>query len=304
MRNYLTDQLDEDLVNAARAVPGPARRDDDGPPAGRGPASAAQPGPAARSTRSSGRSAAARCSADGPGDERRCRARRSTVLDGVPADGRVHAVDLPALGSYRVTRRGPLASGRHRRRPVVIGLPTSDVDDTLRHLVWLGGAARLLGVLAAAGARSYVVRRQLRPLREVAADRAHGRRAAAGLRRDRPRRAGARAPDRRAHRGRPGGRRAQHAARARRVVAGGAAPQRAAGAPVRRRRLARAAHAAGHDRGLHRAGPAPAGRRRDHPDRARQGRGGVRPDDHAGRGPAAAGPAGLRAAAAARARST
>ena len=52
---------------------------------------------------------------------------------------------------------------------MVTGLPTSDVDDTIDGLVRWEALLTLLGILAAAGAGTFVVRRQLRPLREVAA---------------------------------------------------------------------------------------------------------------------------------------
>ena len=84
------------------------------------------------------------------------------VLRGVPRDGEVHEVDLPGLGDYRV-------QADDDGQWVVTGLPTERVDDAIASLVrWellLGG----LGVLAAAVAGTIVVRRQLRPLREVAA---------------------------------------------------------------------------------------------------------------------------------------
>ena len=91
------------------------------------------------------------------------RRRCSTQLADVPADGEAHSVDLPGLGHYRVMAED-LADGS-----VVSGLPADDVDDTLASLVWLEALLGLLGVLAAAGIGTYVVRRQLRPLREVAA---------------------------------------------------------------------------------------------------------------------------------------
>ena len=108
-----------------------------------------------------------------------------------------------------------------------------------------------------------------------------------------------------AHRGRPGRRRAQPDARPRRRRAGRAAGQRDPGAPVRRRRQPRAAHAAGRDPRLRRAEPARARRRAaGRGARAAPGRVRGRPDDHARRGPAAAGPARRRPAAARASRST
>ncbi|KRA29399.1 MULTISPECIES: sensor histidine kinase [unclassified Nocardioides] len=94
-----------------------------------------------------------------------------TALDGdtleVLEDGAGRAprtIDLPGLGSYRV------ASGRNQLGDkVVVGLPTDDVDEATMSLVRWELVLALLGILAAAFAGSAVVRRQLRPLREVAA---------------------------------------------------------------------------------------------------------------------------------------
>ena len=52
---------------------------------------------------------------------------------------------------------------------VVTGLPTDDVDQLIGNLIWLELLLTLAGVAAAATIGSVVVRRQLRPLREVAA---------------------------------------------------------------------------------------------------------------------------------------
>ena len=72
-------------------------------------------------------------------------------------------VRLPGLGSYRIVCHEG-ANGW-----IVVGLPTDDVNRTLSELVRLEVLATLLGVLAAAGVGTWVVRRQVAPLREVAA---------------------------------------------------------------------------------------------------------------------------------------
>ena len=84
------------------------------------------------------------------------------TLGKVTADQQPHTVDLPALGGYRVMASdlGPIT--------LVTGLPTADVDSTLSSLVGWELLFTLLGVAAAGGAALVVVRRQLRPLREVA----------------------------------------------------------------------------------------------------------------------------------------
>ena len=78
---------------------------------------------------------------------------------------------------------------------------------------------------------------------------------AAVIRQGRPRRAGRPRRHRHPHRGGSGGRRPQRDARPRRRGAQLPPPERAAGAPVRRRRLARAAHAARLHQGVRRAVP-------------------------------------------------
>jgi two-component system OmpR family sensor kinase len=52
---------------------------------------------------------------------------------------------------------------------IVTGLPTDDVETTIGRLVGWEALVALIGVIAAAGAASFLVRRQLTPLREVAA---------------------------------------------------------------------------------------------------------------------------------------
>jgi two-component system OmpR family sensor kinase len=84
-------------------------------------------------------------------------------LDEVPADGHVHGVDLTGLGGYRVVAR-EVSGGK-----VATGLPSSEVDEILSSLIWWEALLGLLGIVAAAGAGTLVVRRQLRPLNEVAA---------------------------------------------------------------------------------------------------------------------------------------
>lgn len=78
--------------------------------------------------------------------------------------GGPRTVDVPGVGRYRVhaARDGDGAT-------IVVGLPTDDVDEATMSLVRWELVLTLLGILAAALAGSAVVRRQLRPLREVAA---------------------------------------------------------------------------------------------------------------------------------------
>lgn len=81
----------------------------------------------------------------------------------VPSDGEVHTVTVADRGSYRVVAEAFPDGTR------VSGLPEDDVSNTLARLVSLEALFALLATVAAAGAALVVVRRQLRPLREVAA---------------------------------------------------------------------------------------------------------------------------------------
>ncbi|MDO9455965.1 cell wall metabolism sensor histidine kinase WalK [Nocardioides sp.] len=85
------------------------------------------------------------------------------VLADVPTDGEVHEVEIDGFGTYRVAAVDTDTFG-----VLVTGLPTDDLDASVRSLVWLELLLGLAAVLVAAAAARTVVRRQLRPLREVA----------------------------------------------------------------------------------------------------------------------------------------
>lgn len=84
-------------------------------------------------------------------------------LADVPADGEVHEVDVDGVGDYRVVAVDGAVD------VVVAGLPTTDTTRAVRELVVDELLIGLLAVVAAGLAATVVVRRQLRPLREVAA---------------------------------------------------------------------------------------------------------------------------------------
>ncbi|MEZ5091923.1 ATP-binding protein [Nocardioides sp.] len=90
------------------------------------------------------------------------------ALDDVPSDQAVHVVDLPDAGEYHVVVRPAQATTGADAR-IVIGLPSSDVTRVLSSLLTRGLALAAAGVLLAGAAGFALVRRQLRPLREVAA---------------------------------------------------------------------------------------------------------------------------------------
>ena len=84
-------------------------------------------------------------------------------LHSVPTDGQPHTISIDGLGRYRVSAVGTSSN------MLVAGLPTKEVDDTISRLVVWELALVLAGTAAAGTAGVFVVRRQLRPLREVAA---------------------------------------------------------------------------------------------------------------------------------------
>ncbi len=100
---------------------------------------------------------------DGPAGTRALSAEDLAVLAALPADGQVHSADLPDAGDYRVI------TGQSRLGTTVTGLPSAEVNHTVVGLLWRGLILAAFGVLVALGVALALVRRQLRPLREMAA---------------------------------------------------------------------------------------------------------------------------------------
>jgi len=95
------------------------------------------------------------------------------VLQQVPVDGRLRSVDIPGVGSYRVVAKTARLfdqnTGQVSQGVLVTGLPLTEVHDTVRNLVVWEVVLTLFGVVVAGAAGFILVRRQLRPLRQVAA---------------------------------------------------------------------------------------------------------------------------------------
>jgi two-component system OmpR family sensor kinase len=158
----LTHQLDDDL-HAAAGIPAGrgGERPAGPPPATPGDASDLQGGPqtlrAIIGDDSRGVVIRGRGESDPLSDE---------VLDAladVPSDRRVHELDLSGLGTYRV-----IAVERTDSTEVT-GLPTDQVGEAITSLIGWEALLIALGALLAAGGGLLLVRRQLRPLTEVAA---------------------------------------------------------------------------------------------------------------------------------------
>lgn len=156
MHDRLNDQVDaqvrEALLSATRTPPGA--------PLGIDPRNQA-PGTVVLVLADDGSSESA-VLGDAPGTRRELDESQVEALEDVPADGRPRAVDLDGLGGYRA------AALDLDRGTLVLGLPTADADDAVASLIGWEAALVLLGVAAAAGVGLVVVRRQLRPLTEVA----------------------------------------------------------------------------------------------------------------------------------------
>jgi two-component system, OmpR family, sensor kinase len=161
MRSYLLNQLDDKVQEGVRPAVLFATRPDGGPGPGM------QDGTVIGAFPPSGQGESAAYVIEGSSNGTFNGAAQpdavTAELDEVPSDGSTRTVTLTGLGSYRVVGTA-VADGK-----VVSGLPTSDVDDAVQNLLELESLLTLVAVVVAAGAALVVVRRQLRPLREVAA---------------------------------------------------------------------------------------------------------------------------------------
>ena len=81
----------------------------------------------------------------------------------LPTDGGIHEVDVPGFGEYRV-----IAVERSFGTELT-GLPSAAVDEPVQNLVAVEAVLVGIGALVATAGGLLLVRRQLRPLREVAA---------------------------------------------------------------------------------------------------------------------------------------
>ncbi len=165
VRSQLLDQIDKKVTESVRRVNGPDL-DGDGD----------QPGARVFGNQSPGTLIAfietaspyALLQGDRPGDEQYLSAAVVRTLDAVPTDQHVHSISVGG-DTYRVVASRAIDRASGASGILVTGLPTTDVDDSVRALILTEGLLTLLAVLVAAGAGTLVVRRQLRPLREVAA---------------------------------------------------------------------------------------------------------------------------------------
>jgi len=170
MRSYLTGRLDDQLEQAfdraqreQQAPSGAFPDEPDLPRRGQGvPLPLGQGAGTITALFGTGVESGAEITTEG--DRRALSSTVIAALDAVETDGKPHTVELAALGTYRV-----VAVADDAGNTLVGGLPTDDVDSTVSSLIWWESLMTLAGIGAAAVAGRILVRRQLRPLRDVAA---------------------------------------------------------------------------------------------------------------------------------------
>ncbi|MGW1030459.1 sensor histidine kinase [Streptomyces sp. NPDC002577] len=86
---------------------------------------------------------------------------QKAALQSVPQDGKRHSVHIPGLGEYRVEYSEPNGT--------LVGLPETDVQDTVSTLIAVEVSVTAAGLVAASLAGIVMVGVALRPLRRVAA---------------------------------------------------------------------------------------------------------------------------------------
>ncbi|MFD8819277.1 sensor histidine kinase [Streptomyces sp. NPDC059627] len=90
-------------------------------------------------------------------------AAQCAALDGIPADGTLHTRTIPGLGAYRLTA---VAEGG---TAMLAGLPVDGVRQMIDSLVVIEACIAGVGLVLAGSVSAVAIRRQLRPLRRVAA---------------------------------------------------------------------------------------------------------------------------------------
>jgi two-component system OmpR family sensor kinase len=170
MRGYLTNQLDGKVQDAIRRAVGPTVRFETpdgagGVSSGGGPAFF-QPGMVIVGTDPTTGDQVGYIIKEGAafGEQPYASLPAATVrrLGSLPDDNHGHSVNV-AGDHYRVK-----AIRDQKGNVAVIGLPAADIDSTLNSMLTWFALLTLLGVLIAGSAGTFLVRRQLRPLHQVA----------------------------------------------------------------------------------------------------------------------------------------
>ncbi|MDR7087607.1 two-component system OmpR family sensor kinase [Aeromicrobium panaciterrae] len=171
MRAYLINQLDSQVTGALNrggmVVQGQVRLDTNGQPPGGQTNGPTPPDP--RGTRVGSITAVFDTNVGlgttitASGDLKELTDTQLDALDDLTPNRKPVTLTVSGLGSYRVA-----AEETPSGRVLVQGIPTKDVDDTIRTLIWWEAGLGMLGVLLAAIAGRILVGRQLEPLRKVA----------------------------------------------------------------------------------------------------------------------------------------
>lgn len=168
MRSYLTGQLDNQLDESMNRAQGAVRGN--GPP-GFDDDSGCLRLPLGQQAGSITATFSTTCEVGQQitttGERRNLSSDARAELSKVPTDSNPRTISLPVFGTVRVA-----ATTTPEGTTVVQALPTKDVDDAISRFIWWEALLGLTGAVASAAAGSWIVRRQLRPLREVA-DTAH-----------------------------------------------------------------------------------------------------------------------------------
>ncbi|MFD9389706.1 sensor histidine kinase [Streptomyces sp. NPDC060000] len=85
------------------------------------------------------------------------------VLNSVSQDGKMHTVEIPGLGDYRVKYASNDTAGYY------VAIPTAEVDNTINTLILVEISLTVAGLIAATLAGTVMVNVATRPLRRVAA---------------------------------------------------------------------------------------------------------------------------------------
>ena len=165
MRHALTERLDDDVrATLARTVDGPDDGDRDGPPGGPSPIDLRNQGPGTLLAVLGGDLGSDGIVVGrGPGEREDLDDEDLAELAALPPGDGVRTVRLDDLGGYRV------AAADLGAQVLVVGLPSDEVDEAVGQLVVAELLLGLVAVVLAGGAAAVVVRRQLRPLHDVAA---------------------------------------------------------------------------------------------------------------------------------------
>jgi two-component system OmpR family sensor kinase len=165
LRAFLINQLDERLEESSKRV----LMFREGGPGGPPPDEERPPGDAPGQVTGTINAIYANGAMDGvlqkdASTQQKLTSAETAILFDVPKDGVPRTRNIGDLGEFRVIS----VQGRYGE-VLVTGLPMSEVNKILLSAGLIMGGVALIGLLAAAGAGAFIVRRALQPLRRVAA---------------------------------------------------------------------------------------------------------------------------------------